>query len=375
MSESPLAVVRSSRHETPVFLSRGITGSAESESLLPDADRPLAIVTDGNVDRCIADRFARAAMTCGRRVLSKIVIPPGEASKSYRDLERLHREFASAGLGRDGFVLAIGGGVVCDLAGYAAAGWNRGVDWVAMPTSLVAQIDAAIGGKTGIDLDSGKNLVGAFWPPVSVIVDPSALASLPSREFGNGRGELLKYALLEGERRLEQFRELDDAAFATSSAPAIEAIERAITIKAELCSKDEFDRGERRVLNAGHTIGHALETADGYRTLAHGEAVAIGLIAEAKLAADLAGGDVDLASRISDLCRGANLPERARGDRAFRTRALAALALDKKRSGQGLVFALPCAPGNVRIVALDPVRDRLAIERALDSAIEIVESN
>lgn len=373
MKSECVAVVRSHRRETPISIECGALRSAAAtlERVLGIDRREIAIVTDENVERHHAADFTNAARGAGWRVAASCVIAAGERSKSFQTFERIHSDLARGGMSRRGVVVAIGGGVVSDLAGFVAATWLRGVDWFALPTSLLAQVDASIGGKTGIDLNVGKNLVGAFWPPLAVVIDPLALSTLPRDEIQSGRGELLKYALIEGEEEFTRFAATTDDDFARGNPSAIVAIENAVKRKAKLCEIDEFDRGDRRLLNAGHTLGHALEAAAGYHGLPHGEAVAIGLIAEARLAVECASAARELPDRIAAACRGIGLRDRIRQDRAYRERALSALALDKKRANSEFTFALPIAVGEVRIVALDKEQHAAAIARALDSVIEL----
>jgi 5-deoxy-5-amino-3-dehydroquinate synthase len=226
-----------------------------------------------------------------------VVVPDGERAKSLSEVERLCRAFARAGLSRSDIVIAVGGGVVTDLAGFAAATYLRGVAYVNVPTSLLAQIDAAIGGKTGVNIPEGKNLVGAFWQPRAVLCDTAALATLPPREWSSGRGEVAKYALIEGgdERRAAAFHEL----------ALDEQIERCVALKAEVVAADEREGQRRMILNYGHTLAHALEGSafgDGAGTgLRHGEAVAVGLVFAARLARRLGridDGRVELHRRV-----------------------------------------------------------------------------
>jgi 5-deoxy-5-amino-3-dehydroquinate synthase len=197
------------------------------------------------------------------------VIPDGEDAKTLATVETLTRFFANAGLSRADVIVAVGGGIVTDVAGFAAATYHRGTAYLNVATSLLAQVDAAIGGKTGVNLPEGKNLVGAFWQPNAVLCDTETLSSLPPREWACGRGEIAKYAFL------------GDAP--TADQPIEEQVARCAGIKAAVVAEDEREGGRRMILNYGHTLAHALETATGY-DLRHGEAVAIGLVFAARLA-------------------------------------------------------------------------------------------
>jgi 5-deoxy-5-amino-3-dehydroquinate synthase len=207
----------------------------------------------------------------------RFTVPDGEAAKSLAEVERLCRSFAAAGLSRSDVVIAVGGGVVTDLAGFAAASFQRGTAYVNVATTLLGQVDAAIGGKTGVNIPEGKNLVGAFWQPKAVFCDTEVLATLPPREWASGRGEMAKYAFLGGAG-------VPDASLLELSLP--EQVARCVAIKAEVVASDERESGRRAILNYGHTLAHAIETA-GRFDLRHGEAVAIGLIFAAELAHDL----------------------------------------------------------------------------------------
>ncbi|HZU80254.1 MAG TPA: 3-dehydroquinate synthase family protein [Acidimicrobiales bacterium] len=221
----------------------------------------------------------------------RFVLPSGEQAKTLANVETLCRGFASAGLARSDAVVAVGGGVVTDVAGFAAATYLRGIPYVNVPTTLLAQVDAAVGGKTGVNLPEGKNLVGAFWQPAAVLCDTEALAGLPAREWASGRGEMAKYAFLEerpgGGVPGEELLRL----------PLDEQVARCVAIKAGVVAGDEREGGRRMLLNYGHTLAHALEALafepGGGPDLRHGEAVAIGLVFAAELARRL--GRIDAA--------------------------------------------------------------------------------
>ncbi|MGP8006686.1 MAG: 3-dehydroquinate synthase family protein [Acidimicrobiales bacterium] len=211
----------------------------------------------------------------------RFTVPDGEAAKSLAVVEELCRGFARSGLSRGDVVVAVGGGVVTDLAGFAAASFHRGTAYVNVATSLLAQVDAAIGGKTGVNLPEGKNLVGAFWQPRAVLCDTEVLATLPPREWASGRGEMAKYAFLGAGKTAAPDASLLDL-------DLTEQVARCVAVKAEVVARDEREGDRRMVLNYGHTLGHALEAsnfgADGGPDLRHGEAVAVGLVFAALLA-------------------------------------------------------------------------------------------
>jgi shikimate kinase/3-dehydroquinate synthase len=306
-----------------IVVERGAT--AGLGELVP-GEGPVALVSDPHV---AGIHGADAQLALGHRLASTHELPLGEAAKTIGAVERLWRELR---IGRDGTILALGGGCTTDAAGFAAAVYLRGCAWVPMPTTLLAQVDAAVGGKTAIDLPEGKNLVGAFHWPARTIVDPALLATLPASERLEGMAEVVKTGLLAGEPLWEL--------------PEDELIRRCAAFKAAVCLRDPYDRGERAILNLGHTFAHALEAAAGYAGVTHGRAVALGLLA----ALGLSGRDT---SAVDELLH----PEPVRVDRE---RAWAALRRDKKT---GLVLLGDEGPRwNIQLPA-DEVR------RALDALI------
>jgi 5-deoxy-5-amino-3-dehydroquinate synthase len=251
----------------------------------------------------------------------------GEAAKDLETVEDLCRQFSRWGLTRGDVVVAVGGGVVTDTAGFAAAAYHRGVRWVAVATSLLAQVDAAIGGKTGVNLPEGKNLVGAFWQPAAVLCDTEVLETLPPREYRSGLGEMAKYHFLGGE--------------ALADCNLDERVARCVAIKADVVAGDEREGGRRAVLNYGHTLGHALETAGRY-DLRHGEAVAIGLVYAARLAERLGRIDEARVDEHRQVVAGYDLPMDLPPG-ADVAQLLELMGRDKKAVG-GLTFVLdgPC---------------------------------
>jgi 3-dehydroquinate synthase len=292
--------------------------------------------------------------------LHRVLVPDGERFKSRKTLDGLYEAFLSARLGRDGLVVAFGGGVVGDLAGYAAATYMRGVDWVGLPTTLLSMVDSSVGGKVGINHPGAKNLIGAFHQPRAVVADPALLETLPRRELRAGAYEVLKCAIL-GDRG--QFSALQKAppGLGAWSAPEIEgAIASACAIKADVVERDEREGGLRRVLNLGHTLGHALESVTRYRRFTHGEAVGWGLVGAAAIAqgrgllgARAFAAIAETVDRIGPRPPLSALPIRDLID---------ALGRDKKVTAGRVVFVLPTAIG--RVVVRDDVT-RTEIRRAL----------
>lgn len=321
----------------------------------PQAEGGVLVVTDAHVEPLLPATLAR---------LPHHVLAPGEEHKTWDSLERLLAALDDAGLDRDGHVLAVGGGVVTDIAGLAAALHRRGVPWTAVPTTVVGQVDAAIGGKTAIDFHGGKNTVGTFHFPRAVLVDPRALATLPERHLRAGLGEVLKSALLQGEAALARAEALDAAALRAATPAAVAVLESCARHKAALVDRDPLDAGERRLLNLGHTFGHAFE-ALALPDLLHGEAVAAGLLCAARLAAALRpGAAAGLEERLRAALRRAGLPERL--DLPADS-VLGEMRRDKKRSGGVLRFVLPLAPGQAEVAAVeDPAAVRAALRAVLD---------
>lgn len=272
-----------------------------------------------------------------------VVVPAGEASKSLACLHRLYESFAGAGLARDGLVLAFGGGVVGDLAGYAAATWMRGVRYVQIPTTLLAQVDSSVGGKTAVDLPSGKNLVGAFHQPRLVLADTALLDTLPPRELACGMGEVVKYGAIA------------DAAFfarlaGPDTAPSMEEIvHTCCAIKAGIVARDERDNGERKLLNFGHTLGHAVETLGGYARFGHGQAVAVGMVLAARMGEKLGFTPAGCADALCQTLARWDLPTES----PYPPEALMPhVTLDKKRRGDGVDMVMLRDIGQAEVVCL-----------------------
>ena len=316
----------------------GPQAAEELASVLPSGVQRVAVVTQSDIPVAVDPGV-------DHRIFP---IPNGETAKTLSTIEELCRAFAAWGLTRGDAVVGVGGGVVTDVAGFAAASYHRGLPVVHVATTLLAQIDAAIGGKTGVNLPEGKNLVGAFWQPTAVLCDTSTLDTLPAREMRCGLGEMAKYHFLGGE-------DLADLAFD-------QRVARCVEIKAGIVADDERDAGRRAVLNYGHTLGHAIEST-GHYDLRHGEAVAIGLIYAAELGRALERIDSDRVAEHRKIVDGyglpGSLPEGAQTDDL-----MAAMARDKK-AVDGLTFALDGPTGIEVVASIDPglVRDTLETVR------------
>jgi 3-dehydroquinate synthase len=262
-----------------------------------------------------------------------VTVPRGERAKRPEVVRALWSRFATLGVGRRDAIVALGGGSIGDLAGFAAATWLRGVTWVCVPTTLLAQVDSSIGGKTGVDLVAGKNLVGAFHQPALVIADPDTLSTLPGRQRRAGLAEVVKIAVATDARLFRRLERSADTLAAGDPRATVAIVRAAVRAKARIVRGDERERegGVRTALNLGHTLGHAIEAALGYRGVLHGEAVAVGLRAAARLSVAVAGLDPKHAARVDALLDRLRLPRAM--PRVRLARLHAAMRHDKKRAG------------------------------------------
>ena len=284
-----------------------------------------AVLTDSNVGPLHAASLKRTLVNAGWRVADVVEVPAGEGSKSLEMFAEVSRRLARAGMTREGALFALGGGVVGDLGGFVAATYMRGIDLVQLPTSLLAMVDSSVGGKVGIDLPEGKNLVGSFFQPRIVLADLGWLETLPERELSCGLAEVIKMGLLSGGAF---FADLDriEASRAGDLAALRALILHSVRFKAQVVAEDELERGRRAILNYGHTIAHGLEAASDY-TLPHGEAVSTGMIAAAHLSRERLG--TDLLALQQGLLHAAGLPLKASGIEV--EKVLSAMGRDKKR--------------------------------------------
>ena len=301
--------------------------------------RRCAVISDQHVAPLYAQKGLTALTAAGFDPVL-LTVPAGETAKSLKTVHACYDQLAGHRLERNSFIVALGGGVVGDLAGFVAATYLRGIAFVQAPTSLLAQVDSSVGGKVGVNLKAGKNLVGAFYQPRLVLCDLKVLSTLPPRELRAGLAEVIKYGIIYDaslfrrlERDLPKLLRLDSAALGA-------AVARCCEIKAEVVGQDEQEHGLRAILNFGHTIGHAIEAISGYGRHLHGEALAIGLVAAAKLSArqlGLAPREVD---QITTLLAAAGLPTRITFNPKQRQRLFEAMRLDKKVSGGDVKFVL-----------------------------------
>jgi 3-dehydroquinate synthase len=352
---------------------------AEAGALVAAAVRQkrVVVVTDEHVAALHLERF-RAGLAAGGIAAEPIVLPPGEETKDFAHFARLCEDVLSLGIERATPIVALGGGVVGDLAGFAAATLLRGLDFVQVPTTLLAQVDSAVGGKTAIDTRHGKNLVGAFHQPVLVLADVDVLATLPRRELIAGYAEVVKYGLI-GDRGFYDWLEANgEALVAGDAALRQEAVVRSCTAKAAIVALDERESGKRALLNFGHTFGHALEALTGFgKGLLHGEAVALGMQLAFDLSARLGFCPPAAAARVRRHLSALGLPTALAAIPAVAPDALiATMQRDKKVSGGRLTLVLArdigeaflcrdVLPTTLAAFLADAVRDRNSLEPAL----------
>ena len=264
-------------HSYDILIDSGVLSSLGQRCAAVGLNGDVAVITNPNVAALYGDVVKQSLIDAGNKV-TVISIPDGEEYKNTTTLNSVYDGLIEAGLGRNSFVIALGGGVVGDLAGFAAATYLRGIPFVQVPTTLLAQVDSSVGGKTAIDHTRGKNLIGAFYQPQLVLIDVDTLNTLPEREFRAGLAEVVKYGVIIDSVFFEYLEQNVSAIIAMERGCLVELIHRCCRLKAHVVELDEKESGLRAVLNYGHTLGHALETLAGYRELVHGEAVAVGMV-------------------------------------------------------------------------------------------------
>lgn len=311
-----------------IFIKSGIINSIGEEISNIYEGNKIALITDENVDEFYGDIVKKSLEDNDFKVL-KVVLNPGEGSKSIESLMKLYNELLDFKLNRGNLIIALGGGVIGDLAGFCAATLLRGIPFVQVPTSLLAQIDSSIGGKVAIDLPRGKNLIGNFYHPRAVYIDPQVLKTLEKRYVNDGLGEAIKYGLIKDKELFEKFESIEsyEALFEYIE----DIIYKCCSIKKQVVEQDEKDKGERMILNFGHTIGHAIEKLENYKGVSHGEAVTIGMYSIALRCEELNICKGGVANRIKWLLDKFNLPYdfqgKTRGD------IIDAISVDKKTIG------------------------------------------
>jgi 3-dehydroquinate synthase len=323
----------------PIHIGAGLVDDA---ALLADArSRQVVVVTNRVVAPLYLARFEAALARAGARSLA-IVVEDGEQAKDWRTVERVADAMLAARCGRDALIAALGGGVIGDLAGFVAAVYQRGIDFIQVPTTLLAQVDSSVGGKTAINHARGKNMIGAFHQPLAVIADVATLGSLPERELRAGIAEVIKHGFILDAALVGWLEENMERLLAREPAALEHAVRRSCELKAQVVAADEREGGLRAILNFGHTFGHAIEAGMGYGEWLHGEAVGAGMVMAAELSAragGLARRDVD---RVRSLVARAGLP--VRGPKLTADRYFELMQVDKK-----------AAAGRVRFILLDAI--------------------
>lgn len=331
-----------------IQIGEGLLARLGKECARQGLGQRCAVISDTHV----APRYAKAA----QRVLAQagfdsvlITVPAGETAKSLKTVQFCYDRLAAQRLERKSFIVALGGGVVGDLAGFVAATYLRGVAFVQVPTTLLAQVDSSVGGKVGVNLKSGKNLVGAFYQPRLVLCDLETLGTLPNREYRAGLAEVIKYGIIYDAALFERLERDLPGLLEREPKTLTEVVARCCEIKAEVVGQDETESGLRAILNFGHTVGHALETISHYGKYLHGEAISIGQVAAAHLSAQLLGLPETEVERIRALLGRAGLPTLLRLGADQRPKVLAAMKLDKKVSGGEVKFVLARRIGQVEV--------------------------
>lgn len=313
-----------------------------------------AILTDDTVDALYGQQVEYALKQSGFEVC-RFAMPHGEENKNLAVWGTMLDFLSQNQLTRSDVIVALGGGVVGDMAGFAAASYLRGVKFMQIPTTLLAMVDSSVGGKTGLNLPSGKNLAGAFYQPVKVLCDPDALWTLKPEQLADGVAEVIKYGVLGDEAMFELLKD------GKWHAEMLSVIETCVRAKAKLVEEDERDTGSRQLLNLGHTLGHAIEKCSQY-TISHGHAVAIGMVYAARLAAKTGLCDETVCERIEECLKANRLPVSA----PYSADELCSVALsDKKRAGNTLIFVLPETIGHCRLTKMDVAELTSIVDKAI----------
>jgi 3-dehydroquinate synthase len=337
-------------------------GAYEALPALAAGYDAVAIFTARPVLRSAAAREAIALLHEHSNVLLVHLLPDGERGKTLAGLEKAAGKLLASGATRRTLVVAVGGGAVTDAAGFLAATFMRGVAWVAVPTTLLGMVDAALGGKTAVNLPGAKNIVGAFHPPAAVLLEPRVLETLPAREIRSGMGEVVKYAALRPAL-------LGQVTALRGEPPGPDLVAACARVKLEVVEADPTEQGERKLLNLGHTFGHGVEAAGGFRRYAHGEAIAVGLRFAFRLAGRLGRIGPLAVAELEDVLRGAGLPLDVPPAIARRARTL--MATDKKRVATGLRWVLPRADDDSWTVEWDVAVDERAVDETLRDIMSV----
>jgi len=306
-----------------------------------------AIISDTNVRPRFGDTAQRALAQAGFQPVV-ITVPAGERAKNLKTVEACYNKLAAQRLERKSFIVALGGGVVGDLAGFVAGSYLRGIPFIQVPTTLLAQVDSSVGGKVGVNLKAGKNLVGAFYQPLLVVCDLATLSTLPMREYRAGLAEVIKYGIISDAKLFQRLERDLPKLLAREPGTLAAIVARCCEIKAHVVEQDETETGLRAILNFGHTTGHALEAISHYGQYLHGEAISIGQVAAARLSAKVLGLPQIDVERIRSLFERAGLPIGLKLSAAQRLQLMAAMSLDKKVSAGVIKFVLARRIGEVK---------------------------
>lgn len=325
-----------------------------------------AVITDSTVGKLYASTIVGSLKEAGVEA-ALIQVPPGEKSKSLEMAQRIWDEMLGHGMDRSSFIVALGGGVAGDLAGFAASVFMRAVPYIQVPTTLLAQVDSSVGGKVGVNLPQGKNLIGSFYQPRAVLIDTAALKTLPPREFKSGLAEVIKYGIIWDKAFFDFLDEKMEAILALEEEPLVEAIAKSCQIKTIVVEMDEKESGLRAVLNYGHTFGHAYEAANGYRHLLHGEALAAGMVAAARMSHRMNLCAKDVVEAQTSLIQRAGLPLQLKNLSLDAIRKH--MQVDKKALGGKLRFVLAESIG--KVVIRNDVPPELVDEAVKESLLNV----
>ncbi|MFC5500432.1 3-dehydroquinate synthase [Caenimonas terrae] len=346
----------------PIDVGNGLLGQAATWSALPQASCAL-IVTNDVVGPLYGGRMAEVLRTRYRQVHT-VVLPDGEQHKDWQTLNLIFDALLRHACDRQTVIVALGGGVVGDMAGFAAASYMRGVPFVQVPTTLLAQVDSSVGGKTAINHPLGKNMIGAFYQPQQVVCDLDTLQTLPARELSAGLAEVIKYGPILDMEFLAWIEGNIDALMARDPAALAHAVVRSCELKAWVVGQDERESGLRAILNFGHTFGHAIEAGLGYGAWLHGEAVGCGMVMAALLSQRLGGVDAAFVRRLHDLIRKAGLP--VKGPRLGAERYLELMRVDKKAQAGEIKFVVIDRPGHASVTGAPDALVRDVIEQCCE---------
>ena len=326
-----------------IFIERGITKNCGEYIRNVSKAKKAMIISDTNVSPIYGERVKKSLSEFGFDTFS-FVFEAGEQSKRLDTIYSMYSELIDNAFTRSDIIVALGGGVTGDMAGFAAATYLRGIDFVQIPTSLLSQVDSSVGGKTGVDIPQGKNLVGAFWQPSAVLIDPDTLDTLTPHFFADGMGEVIKYGCIKSTELFDILESCDNIKSIID-----DIIYRCVSIKRDVVERDETDKGERALLNFGHTLGHAIEKEHNFQEISHGQAVAVGMVMITKASEEKGISEKGTANRISELCRKYNLPV---SDRISLKSIVKSSFSDKKSTGSSISLVVLDRIGSSRIFSV-----------------------